>query len=151
DRESESLGGEITNQNRGIYESITDAKTYNADNLLGQDLQVIASEVYNFEKYYLLADADGKEIGWMYAGDVVTSALDAEPEEDNDTPEPETPEPETPETETPEPETPEPETPEPETPEPETPEPETPEPETPDNNDTSDEDNGDTSDDTSGQ
>ncbi|HIV82172.1 MAG TPA: hypothetical protein H9994_05630, partial [Candidatus Salinicoccus merdavium] len=121
DRESESLGGEITNQNRGIYESITDAKTYNADSLLGQDLQVIASEVYNFEKYYLLADADGKEIGWMYAGDVVTSALDAEPEEDNDTPEPETPEPETPE------------------------------PETPDNNDTSDEDNGDTSDDTSGQ
>ena len=96
DRESESLGGEITNQNRGIYESITDAKTYNADSLLGQDLQVIASEVYNFEKYYLLADADGKEIGWMYAGDVVTSALDAEPEEDNDTPEPETPEPETP-------------------------------------------------------
>src|SRR5699024_2414544 len=106
---------------RGIYESITDAKTYNADNLLGQDLQVIASEVYNFEKYYLLADADGKEIGWMYAGDVVTSALDAEPEEDNDTPEPETPEPETPE------------------------------PETPDNNDTSDEDNGDTSDDASDQ
>src|SRR5699024_2914857 len=131
DRESESLGGEITNQNRGIYESITDAKTYNADSLLGQDLQVIASEVYNFEKYYLLADADGKEIGWMYAGDVVTSALDAEPEEDNDTPEPETPEPETPE--------------------PETPEPETPEPETPDNNDTSDEDNGDTSDDASDQ
>src|SRR5699024_11413523 len=116
---------------RGIYESITDAKTYNADNLLGQDLQVIASEVYNFEKYYLLADADGKEIGWMYAGDVVTSALDAEPEEDNDTPEPETPEPETPEPETPEPETPEPETPEPETPEPETPEQQTPEQETP--------------------
>src|SRR5699024_7992223 len=179
-RESESLAGEVTDQNRGIYESITDVKNYNADNLLGQELKIIASEVYNFEKYYLLADADDNEIGWMYAGDIVTSALDVEPEEDTDAPEtepPETPEepsePEAPEegenpelddepTETPEDtdSNPEPDNEPTETPEPEAPEEDDDEDsddtgsgnsdQTPDEDDTGDEDADEASDDISG-
>ena len=80
-----NLAGSITNQNRGIYESITDVKTADASNYLGEDVRVVRSEIYNYEEYYLLENvADGSTIGWMYAGDVATSALPEAPIEDDD-------------------------------------------------------------------
>ena len=83
--DTSNLAGSITNQNRGIYESITDVKTADASNYLGEDVRVVRSEIYNYEEYYLLENvADGSTIGWMYAGDVATSALPETPVEDDE-------------------------------------------------------------------
>ncbi|MCK1977145.1 LPXTG cell wall anchor domain-containing protein [Jeotgalicoccus huakuii] len=83
--DTSNLAGSITNQNRGIYESITDVKTADASNYLGKDVRVVRSEIYNYEEYYLLENvSDGSTIGWMYAGDVATSSLPEAPIEDDD-------------------------------------------------------------------
>src|SRR5699024_4561466 len=81
--DTSNLAGNITNQNRGIYESITDVRTSDASNYLDQEFRIVRSEIYNYEEYYLLESIeDGSTIGWMYAGDVYTSALDEKPVEE---------------------------------------------------------------------
>ena len=81
--DTSNLAGNITNQNRGIYESITDVRTSDASNYLDQEFRIVRSEIYNYEEYYLLESIeDGTTIGWMYAGDVYTSALDEKPVEE---------------------------------------------------------------------
>src|SRR5699024_11029913 len=85
--DTSNLAGNITNQNRGIYESITDVRTNDASNYLDQEFRIVRSEIYNYEEYYLLESIeDGSTIGWMYAGDVYTSAVDEKQVEDKEKP-----------------------------------------------------------------
>src|SRR5699024_12653591 len=85
-----SLQGEITRQNRGLYESVTDVRTKGVSDLLGETFYVKRPATYNCEEYYLLENEDGAELGWMYAGEVMASEY--VPEEPTEPEEPHKPE-----------------------------------------------------------
>lgn len=76
------LVAEINPNNLGLYESVTDVRTKNADDLLGQQFRVVRTATYNYDDYYLLEDENGVSLGWMYAGDLTTSDYVPEAEED---------------------------------------------------------------------
>lgn len=76
------LVAEVNPNNLGLYESVTDVRTKNADNLLGQQFRVVRTATYNYDDYYLLEDENGVSLGWMYAGDLTTSDYVPEAEED---------------------------------------------------------------------
>lgn len=88
------LLAEVNTNNSGLYESVTDVRTKNANNLLGQQFRVVRTAVYNYDEYYLLEDENGVSLGWMYAGDLTTSEYvpEVENEEDLKEPKPEAPE-----------------------------------------------------------
>src|SRR5699024_6168630 len=68
-----SLQGEITRQNRGLYESVTDVRTKGVSDLLGETFYVKRTATYKYDEYYLLENEDVVELGWMYSGDVMSS------------------------------------------------------------------------------
>ncbi|MBF0753524.1 LPXTG cell wall anchor domain-containing protein [Jeotgalicoccus nanhaiensis] len=76
------LVAEVNPNNLGLYESVTDVRTKNADDLLGQQFRVVRTATYNYDDYYLLEDENGVSLGWMYAGDLTTSDYVPEAEED---------------------------------------------------------------------
>lgn len=88
------LLAEVNTNNSGLYESVTDVRTKNANNLLGQQFRVVRTATYNYDDYYLLENEDGVSLGWMYAGDLTTSEYvpEVESEEDLKEPKPEAPE-----------------------------------------------------------
>ena len=90
------LVAEINPNNLGLYESVTDVRTKNADDLLGQQFRVVRAATYNYDDYYLLEDENGVSLGWMYAGDLTTSDYVPEAEEDENLEEEKPDEPEVP-------------------------------------------------------
>ncbi|CEA00606.1 Bifunctional autolysin precursor [Jeotgalicoccus saudimassiliensis] len=68
-----NLVAEVNENNLGLYESVTDVRTKNADSLLGQQFRVVRTATYNYDQYYLLEDENGVALGWMYAGDLTTA------------------------------------------------------------------------------
>lgn len=90
------LVAEINPNNLGLYESVTDVRTKNADELLGQQFRVVRTATYNYDDYYLLEDENGVSLGWMYAGDLTTSDYVPEAEEDENLEEEKPEEPEVP-------------------------------------------------------
>ena len=75
------LMAEVNSNNLGLYESVTDVRTKNANDLLGQQFRVVRTATYNYDDYYLLEDANGVSLGWMYAGDLTTSEYVPEDED----------------------------------------------------------------------
>ena len=90
------LVAEVNPNNLGLYESVTDVRTKNADDLLGQQFRVVRTATYNYDDYYLLEDENGVSLGWMYAGDLTTSDYVPEAEEDENLEEEKPEEPEVP-------------------------------------------------------
>lgn len=90
------LVAEVNPNNLGLYESVTDVRTKNADDLLGQQFRVVRTATYNYDDYYLLEDENGVSLGWMYAGDLTTSDYVPEAEEDENLEEEKPDEPEVP-------------------------------------------------------
>ena len=82
------LLAEVNTNNSGLYESVTDVRTKNANDLLGQQFRVVRTATYNYDDYYLLEDENGVSLGWMYAGDLTTSEYVPEVENDEDLKEP---------------------------------------------------------------
>ncbi|MEY8560074.1 N-acetylmuramoyl-L-alanine amidase [Jeotgalicoccus halotolerans] len=93
---NKDLVAEVNPNNLGLYESVTDVRTKNADDLLGQQFRVVRAATYNYDDYYLLEDENGVSLGWMYAGDLTTSDYVPEAEEDENLEEEKPDEPEVP-------------------------------------------------------
>lgn len=90
------LVAEVNPNNIGLYESVTDVRSKNADELLGQQFRVVRTATYNYDDYYLLEDENGISLGWMYAGDLTTTDYVTEIEEDENLEEEKPEEPEVP-------------------------------------------------------